>query len=171
MCRSASSAARPSAATIGAPSGALEPHDRGVDAGEAAGGVERAREHLVEVDRAGDLAEEPAALALLLRPGDRSRELLRELVHPLLERLHHRPDPLVGAPVGAADHAREHDEEDQEAGSECRGYADEQVIHCRGQRNSARAGRGLPQTVNGEPAAEVRQRRDISVRFRLTKRV
>ena len=61
-------------------------------------GLERPREHLVHVDRAGDLPEKTAAPALFLGPLDRPGELLRQLVHPLFQGLDDRPDPLVGPP-------------------------------------------------------------------------
>ena len=80
------------------PVGPFEPDERGVDALEPRARLERPREHLVHVDRAGDLPEEPDAPPFLLGPLDRPGELLRELVHPLLEGLDDRADPLVGLP-------------------------------------------------------------------------
>ena len=61
-------------ATSGLPLAAPGSDDeRRVDARERAGRLERPREHVVEVDRAGELAEDRAARALLLRPLEGAR--------------------------------------------------------------------------------------------------
>jgi len=109
---------------------ALEPHDRGVGVRHGAGRrLERAREHLVEVDRAGDLTEEPTAPALLLGPVDGAGELVPELVHPRFEDADDVGDPLVGETAGPPDERREQDEQEHDAHAESRRYGYEQVIH------------------------------------------
>ena len=55
--------------------------DRRVDAGNRPAGLERAREHLVEVDRRAQLAEEAVAPALFLRALERLRELAHHALH------------------------------------------------------------------------------------------
>ena len=80
------------------PVGPFEPDERGVDALEPRARLERPREHLVHVDRAGDLPEEPRAPPFLLGALDRPGELLRELVHAFFQRLDDGADPLVGLP-------------------------------------------------------------------------
>jgi hypothetical protein len=71
----------------------LEAQQRRVRAGDGDGGVQRLADDVVEVDRPGELAEEPRPAALLLGPVDGAGELGCELVHPLLERLDHRGNP------------------------------------------------------------------------------
>jgi hypothetical protein len=99
-----------------------------VDPTEPGSRVERAPQHLVHVDRAGDLPKEAAAPALLLGPLDRAGELLGELAHPLLEGLDDGPTPLVGgAPGPSADERQEHGEEN-DAAAEGRTDDDECVV-------------------------------------------
>ncbi len=119
----------------------LEPDQGRVGAGQLARRLERPREHLVEVDRARDLAEEAASAALLLRPDDGAGQLLRELVHAELERPDDLVDPLVGPPSRAADEQHEQNYEQQNAGAERRGDTDVQVRHA---ENPKRESADLP---------------------------
>ena len=107
----------------------LEPDQGRVGAGQLARRLERPREHLVEVDRARDLAEEAASAALLLGPDDSARELVGELVHAELERPDDLVDPLVGSSSRAADEQDEQNCEQQNAGAERRGDTDVHVRH------------------------------------------
>jgi hypothetical protein len=85
-----------------------------VDIGHRTRGVERAREHLVEVDRPGELAQEAAPPALLLGALDGRDELLRHLVHARRQ----AGDELCDLRVSLLDRApeeenhREHEDED-----------------------------------------------------------
>ena len=65
----------------------LQLDDGCVDLREPGGGLQRGADRVVEIDRRGDLAEEPAALRLLLGAADRAAQLLRKLVEPCLEAL------------------------------------------------------------------------------------
>jgi hypothetical protein len=87
--------------------------------------LERPRQHLVHVDRAGDLAQEPASTAFLLGPLDRPGELGRELVHALLEGLDDRAHAVVGPPAQPPACQREQDEQKQDQAAERRRDDDE----------------------------------------------
>ena len=76
--------------TLVAVAGGIELDDRRIDLRQAGGGLEGGADRVVEVDRSGDLAEEPAALRLLLGAVDGARQLARELVEPRFERPHGR---------------------------------------------------------------------------------
>ena len=65
--------------------GRVHPDERGVDARNGGSRLEGAPKHLVQVDRPVDVAEQPAAAALLLGPGDRSAEIGRQVVQPPLD--------------------------------------------------------------------------------------
>jgi hypothetical protein len=110
---------------------AVEPDERGVEALEPRSRLERPGEHLVHVDRACDLPEEAASPALVLGPLDRCRELVRELVHPLLERLHDRVDSLVRPGPGPPGDDREQEREDDDAARKGRHDERKCVIHRR----------------------------------------
>jgi hypothetical protein len=71
-------------------------HERRVRALQRRPGLERAGQDLVEVDRPGELAEDPLPAALLVGPLERGRELLAELVHPRVQSGDHLGDPLIG---------------------------------------------------------------------------
>ena len=58
--------------------------------------LERPGEHLVQVDRPGELPEDPAAPALLLGPLERAGQLAAELVHPGVEAGDDLRHPFVG---------------------------------------------------------------------------
>ena len=116
----------------------LEPDQGRVGSRQPARRLERPREHLVEVDRARDLAQEAASPALLLGPLDRSCELVGELVHAELERPDDLVDPLVGPPPRAADEQDEQNCEQQNAGAERRGDTDVHVRHAENPRTKER---------------------------------
>ena len=69
------------------PSPSIELDEGRVDARDAPARRRACGEHLVEVDRAAELAEEPAPAALLLGARSSALQLARELVHPRLEHL------------------------------------------------------------------------------------
>ena len=67
--------------------------------------LERSRQHLVEVDRPGELAEDPAAPPLFLGALESAGQLAAELVHPGVQAGHHLGHPFVGRIARApADH-------------------------------------------------------------------
>src|SRR5205823_12980124 len=72
--------------------------------------------------------EEAAAPALLLGAADRAGELLRELAHPLLERLDDGADPLVRRPPGPSPDERQRHREECDAAAEGRTDDDECVV-------------------------------------------
>ena len=76
--------------------GIREHHERSVRFVESAGGLERPRQHLVEVDRAGELAEDPASSSFFLGALECRRELGPQLVHARVEARHDLRDPLLG---------------------------------------------------------------------------
>ena len=93
----------------------LGKHDQGrVGALERAGGLQRPGEHLVQVDRAGELAEDPASPALLLGPLQGTGQLSAELVHPGIQARHYLRDALVGGVVGAPPHHEQGQEQHHE---------------------------------------------------------
>jgi hypothetical protein len=59
--------------------------DRRVDAARGRRGLERPGQYLVEVDRAGEVAERPAAHPLGPRPGERGREIACQALDPLVD--------------------------------------------------------------------------------------
>jgi hypothetical protein len=61
--------------------------DDGVDAAQRSRCLERARQHLVEVDRAAELTEHAAAPVLLLGALERLREVPHHRLHPLVDLL------------------------------------------------------------------------------------
>ena len=68
----------------------IELDHRRVDPRQPGGRLQRGVDRVVEIDGRGDLAEELAALRLLLGAADGAAQLSRELVEPSLERLHGR---------------------------------------------------------------------------------
>ncbi len=84
-----------------------------VDPRHRAGGLERAGEHLVEVDRARELAQEAAPAAFLLRPLDRRHELLRHLVHAGREAGHELGDLRVGLLDRPPEHQQREEQDDE----------------------------------------------------------
>jgi hypothetical protein len=106
---------------------ALEPVDeadeRRVGRGRADGGVERPLQHVVEVDRAGELAEQPVTARVGLGALERAAELADRRLHAHVEVADGGRDPLVGAELGTSgrpsggDEGHEHaDGEDRRAG-------------------------------------------------------
>jgi hypothetical protein len=73
-----------------------ERDERRVHSVDRAGGIEHAREHLVEVDRAGELSEQSGALAFELGLLEGARQLADHVVHARLEVVHDLGEPLVG---------------------------------------------------------------------------
>ena len=80
-----------------------------VDAADRARRLQHARQHLVEVDRPAELAEDPAAALVVGRPVGRRAQLLQHAVHPARQLVHH----LLEAPLGRPPLAQQHDEEDE----------------------------------------------------------
>ena len=77
--------------------GGIREHDeRRVGVLERPRCLERPREHLVEVDRPGQLPEDPAAPALLLGALERPGQLAAELVHPGVEARDDLGNPFIG---------------------------------------------------------------------------
>ena len=72
-----------------------EEHEGRIRAAERACRLERSRQHLVEVDRARELAEDPASAAFLLGSLERALELAAQLVHPAVQAGDDLGDPLV----------------------------------------------------------------------------
>ena len=102
----------------------IELDDGRIDLREPGGGLERGADRVVEVDRRGDLAEEPTALRLLLGAADRARQLARELVEPSLERLHGRGHLGLDVARGPAAQPTQKLERQQEADAECHSKTD-----------------------------------------------
>ena len=87
--------------------------------GEPSRGFERPREHLVQLDRLGDLVQERAPAPLLLGLAGRVGEVAGELVEAGLEPRGERSDAFAFAPPGAP--ADAHDGDDQQSnGDACR---------------------------------------------------
>ena len=68
---------------------------------ERPGCLERPREHLVQVDRPGELPEDSAAPAFLLGSLERPGQLSAELVHPGVQACNHLGNPFIGRVVRA----------------------------------------------------------------------
>ncbi len=104
----------------------VEAGEGGVDARHRACGVERSGEHLVEVDRARELAEHPVSPPLLLRVLERLRQLADHCLHARVHVGHEVGEALVALRplTGAADEP----EHDQQQAKNCRsrgyGYDD-----------------------------------------------
>jgi hypothetical protein len=80
----------------------IRQHDeRRVGIFECPGCLEGAGEHLVEVDRSGELPEDPAPPAFLLRPLECPGQLAAELVHPGVEACNDLRHPFIGRVVRA----------------------------------------------------------------------
>ena len=94
-------------------------HSR-VDAAHRARSVRRARERLVEIERATEVAEGTGAQTVVVRPFDRDRELVRERVHAGADLAQRRGDPLLGLGVAppAADGDEKHDGKRRQRGHE-----------------------------------------------------
>ena len=103
----------------------IELDHRRVDIRQAGGSLEGGADRVVEVDRGGDLAEEPAALRLLLGAVDGARQLPRELVEPRFERLDRRGhlglDVASGPAAQPAQQLERHEDADDERYSETDG--------------------------------------------------
>ena len=81
-----------------------EHRERRVGPSETAGGLQRPRQDLVEVDRARKLPEDVTPPALLLGPLEGARQLAPEVVHPRVEAGNDLGDPLVRPGVRAPAH-------------------------------------------------------------------
>ena len=92
-----------------------EHQQRRVDACQRPRRLERLRQHLVEVDRARQLAEDPAATAFLLGALEGALELAPELVHPGVEAAHDLGHALVCLPIRRPPHDEQNQEEHYES--------------------------------------------------------
>ena len=101
----------------------LERDQGRVGSGKPPRGLERPLEHLVEIDRFGDLVEERPPAPLLLRLPGRVGEVPRELVEARLEPRRERRDALAFAPPGAPADAR--DGQGQQTHAETGGSGDD----------------------------------------------
>ena len=75
---------------------------RGVDAVELTGCRERSREHVVEIDRAAELAEQAGAPVFCLGAFERSREVAHHRRHPCVELRRDLPELGVRCPARPA---------------------------------------------------------------------
>jgi hypothetical protein len=106
----------------------LEPDEGRVRIFAGRRGPEDVLEHLVEVDAAAELPEHTVPPQLLLRLLARTRELLGQLVDPLVERPDQVGDALVGPSGGPTDQRdRRHQRDDDEPGQQ----PDEKEVHRR----------------------------------------
>ncbi len=80
-------------------------HDQGrVGSAQRTRGLKSPREDLVQIDRACELSEDPAAAAFLLGPLECACQLPPELVHPGVQGRHDLGDPFVRARIRAPAH-------------------------------------------------------------------
>ncbi len=77
------------------PAGLVERDHRGVEARHLERRVEDAVEELLELDRASEVAQEPVAPALSLRPLQRLRQVAPEVVHPRAHLVDRLNQPVV----------------------------------------------------------------------------
>ena len=101
----------------------LERDQGRVGSGQPPGGFERALEHLVEIDRFGDLVEEGPPAPLLLGLPGRVGEIARKLVEARLEARRERRDTLAFAPPGTSPDA--HDGQGEQHHADTRGDGDD----------------------------------------------
>jgi hypothetical protein len=106
-----------------------EHHERRVRALEGPRRLERPCQHVVEVDRAGQLPEDPAAAALLLGALQRTRQLAPELVHALVQAGHDLGHPLVRPGVRAPPDDQQRQEEHYES-AQTHADAGQKSCHC-----------------------------------------
>ena len=100
---SASSADSPTVAMIGfSPAGPGSTDEGRIDAADRACRLQHARQHLVEVDRPAELAQDPAAALVVGRPVGCRAQLLQHAVQPARQLLHHLLEAPLGRPALAA---------------------------------------------------------------------
>ena len=105
-----------------------EEDERCVGAAQGARRLERSGEHLVEVDRPGELAECPTPAPFLLGALERSLELSAELVHPVVQACDDVCHALLGR--GAAPHpSHEQPEQEEHESSQSGAGADQDRRH------------------------------------------
>jgi hypothetical protein len=124
-----------------------EPDDGGVSRRHARSRLEGALEHVVEVERARELAEDARAPPVGLRALERRAELPHHLLHACVEVADGRRDALVRTAVGttARPDDEERDEEHEDGAADC--GEDEQ--HHRGIPSRSRTDRTLVRLAPG----------------------